>query len=120
MKIPGPDHPITIAPTGRPVTVDLDGATLVRSDDALMLSEASYPPVQYLPRADADMSRLERSDRKSYCPYKGEASYFHVVVGERRLENAVWSYEDPYPAVAEIKDRLAFYPDKVRIVVGPR
>lgn len=119
MKVPGPEHPITISPTGRPVSVGVDGLELVRTEAALTLSEASYPPVQYVPRADADMTRLERSDRKTHCPYKGEASYFHIVAGDgRRLEDAVWSFEDPYPAVAEIKGRLAFYPDKVRVVVG--
>lgn len=119
MKIPGPDHPITVAPTGQPVRVSADGAELVRTDNALTLSEASYPPVQYLPREDADMAKLQRSPHKSYCPYKGEASYFHIVVdGGRVLEDAVWTYEDPYPAVAEIKDRLAFYPDRAKIVVG--
>ena len=118
MKIPGPDHPITIAATGRPVQVTAQGEEIARSDDALTLSEASYPPVQYLPREAADMSKLKRSSHKSYCPYKGEASYFHIVVGDQTIENAVWSYEDPYPAVAEIKGRLAFYPDRTRIVVG--
>ena len=118
MLLPGPDHPITIAATGAPVRVSAEGQQIVRSEDALTLSEASYPAVQYLPRQDADMSRLERSGHKTRCPYKGEASYFHVVLGERRIENAVWTYEDPYPAVAEIKDRLAFYPDRARVEVG--
>jgi uncharacterized protein (DUF427 family) len=118
VKIPGPDHPIVIAPTGRPVRVLVGELEIARTDDALTLAEASYAPAQYLPREAADMTRLVRSRERTYCPYKGEASYFHIVAGDRRLENAVWSYEDPYPAVAEIKGRLAFYPDRTRIVVG--
>ena len=118
MKIPGPDHPITIAPTGRPVQVLAGGQEIARTDDALTLAEANYPPVQYLPREAADMSKLQRSSERTYCPYKGEAAYFHIVAGDVRIENVVWSYEDPYPAVAEIKGRLAFYPDRTRIVVG--
>lgn len=118
MKIPGPDHPITVTPTGRPVRVLAGDQEIARSDEALTLAEASYPPVQYLPREAADLSRLVRSSDKTYCPYKGEASYFHVLAGDTRIENAVWSYEDPYPAVAQIKGWLAFYPDRTRIVVG--
>jgi uncharacterized protein (DUF427 family) len=118
MKIPGPDHPITLAPTGRPVRVLAGEQEIARTDDALTLSEAGYPPAQYLPRAAADLSKLQRSSHRTHCPYKGEAAYFHIVAGELRIENAVWTYEDPYPAVAEIKDRLAFYPDRTRILVG--
>jgi uncharacterized protein (DUF427 family) len=118
MKIPGPDHPISVAPTGRPVRVLAGDQEIARTDDALTLSEADYPPAQYLPREAVDMSKLQRSNERTRCPYKGEASYFHIVLGDGRIENAVWSYEDPYPAVAEIKGRLAFYPDRTRIEVG--
>jgi uncharacterized protein (DUF427 family) len=118
MKTPGPDHPITIAPTGRPVRVLAGDQEIARTDDALTLSEASYPPAQYLPREAADMSKLERSSHRTSCPYKGEAAYFHIILGDVRIENAVWTYEAPYPAVAEIKDRLAFYPDRTRIELG--
>jgi uncharacterized protein (DUF427 family) len=118
MKVPGPDHPITIERTGRPVVVIADAEQIASTVQAVTLTEAAYPPVQYLPREAVDPAFLRRSTHKTYCPYKGEASYFHIVAGERKIENAIWSYEDPYPAVAEIKDRLAFYPDRVRIVLG--
>jgi uncharacterized protein (DUF427 family) len=100
------------------IPVRADGEQIAATDDALTLSEASYPPVQYLPREAADMSKLERSPYKSHCPYKGEASYFHILAGGRVIENAIWTYEDPYPAVAEIKARLAFYPDRAQVQVG--
>lgn len=121
MKIPGPDHPITIAPAGGQVTVRSGGAVIARSDAALCLREAAHAPVLYIPRADVDMARLRRTDLKTHCPYKGDCSYYSIVGaagdagtdGGARGANAVWSYEAPYPAVAAIKDYLAFYPDRV-------
>jgi len=113
MKIPGPDHPITINPTKGRVIVTLAGKIIADSSKALTLKEASYRAVQYIPRADVDMSLLERSDHKTYCPYKGDASYYSIPLGGTRSRNAVWTYEDAYPAVAAIKDHLAFYPDRV-------
>lgn len=95
------------------VTVRACGKVVADTHDALVLREASYPPVFYIPRADADMALYERSDHTSYCPYKGRASYFSVATGEGRSENAVWSYETPHDAVGEIAGRLAFYPDRV-------
>jgi uncharacterized protein (DUF427 family) len=118
MKVPGPDHPITITPTARPVRVLAGEQQIAAAEDALTLKEASYPPVQYLPREAVAPALLERSTARTHCPYKGDASYFHIVADGRRIENAIWSYEDPYPAVAEIRGRLAFYPDQVRIEVG--
>lgn len=115
IKTPGPDHPITIAPHPRRVRVSLDGTVIAETTRALTLREASYPPVQYVPREDADMTRLRRSDRRSYCPYKGEANYFSIVSGDKTLENAVWTYEAPYEAVKAIAGHLAFYPDRVTI-----
>jgi uncharacterized protein (DUF427 family) len=115
MRQPSADHPITIGRSDKRVTVSFQGQTIVDTRDALVLEEADLPPVYYVPRADARMDLLERSERRSRCPYKGEASYFTIAVAGRRAENAVWSYENPYPAVADIKDRLAFYPDKVQI-----
>lgn len=112
---PGPDHPITITPTGHRVTVRLAGRTLAETDRALTLREASYPAVQYIPREDADMSLLQRTDHATWCPYKGDCSYFSVPLGGQRGVNAVWSYEHPHPAVDAIKDHLAFYPDRVEI-----
>lgn len=113
MKIPGPDHPITIAPTSQRVRVTFAGRVVADTTRALTLQEASYPRVQYIPRADVDASLLRRSDHHSHCPYKGDASYYDVVVGERASKNAIWTYEDPYAAVAQIRDHVAFYPDRV-------
>jgi uncharacterized protein (DUF427 family) len=113
MKVPGPDHPITIQPNSARVVVTVAGHVIADSQAALTLREASYPGVQYVPRKDIDMSLLERSTHATYCPYKGECAYYSIPVGGERSTNAVWSYEDPFAAVAEIKDHLAFYPDRV-------
>jgi len=113
MKVPGADHPITITPTGGRVVVKAGGRVIADSKNALTLKEASYPGVQYIPRTDVDMSLLTRSDHKTYCPYKGDCSYYSIPAGGERARNAVWTYEDAYPAVAAIKDHLAFYPDRV-------
>jgi uncharacterized protein (DUF427 family) len=113
MKLPGPDHPITIARNGGRVRVSFAGKTIAETANALTLKEASYPPVFYIPRADADMSALTPTAHHTHCPYKGDASYFTIAVGGRTAENAVWSYEQPFSAVAEIKEHLAFYPNRV-------
>jgi uncharacterized protein (DUF427 family) len=113
VKSPGPDHPITITPAKGRVVVRLKGEVIADTRKALILQEASYPPVLYVPRQDADMALLARSDHASYCPYKGDCSYFSIPSGGPKSQNAVWSYEAPYPAVAAIKDHLAFYPDRV-------
>jgi uncharacterized protein (DUF427 family) len=115
MRIPGPDHPITVTPNPGRVVVRLGDRTVADTGNALTLREASYPAVHYIPRADIDMALLKRTDHASYCPYKGQASYFSVLADGAQLENAVWSYEAPYDAVAEIKDHLAFYPDRFEI-----
>lgn len=112
--IPGPDHPITVTANAKRVIVTANGKVIADTIAALTLEEASYPVVQYIPRADADLASLERSDHHSYCPYKGEASYFSIP-GIARGENAIWTYEKPYDAVAEIRDHLAFYSDRVTI-----
>lgn len=117
MKLPGPDHPIVIAPTKGCVVVRFAGRTVVDTTHALTLNEASYPGVQYVTRADTRMDLLQPSPRKTQCPYKGEASYFSVTSGDKTAEDAVWSYEKPYPAMQEIAGRLAFYPDKVEIII---
>jgi uncharacterized protein (DUF427 family) len=111
--IPGPDHPISIEPAGKRVVVKVADRIIADTRNALILREARYPPVFYIPRADADMALLQRSTHHSYCPYKGEASYFGIIVGGERSIDAVWSYEAPYEAVAQIADHLAFYPDRV-------
>lgn len=118
MREPGPDHPITIEPHAGRVVVRSGGVTVADTRRALRMQEASYPAVYYVPRADADLARLERSSRTSYCPYKGEASYYSVVTEAGRAADAVWSYEEPYPAMRAIAGHLAFYPDKVEITAG--
>jgi uncharacterized protein (DUF427 family) len=110
---PGPDHPITVTPGDALVTVRVGGRVVAETRRALVLQEGRYPPVQYIPREDADMALLERTDHGSHCPYKGDAGYFSIVVDGDRRENAVWTYEDPCPSVAAIRGHLAFYPDRV-------
>jgi uncharacterized protein (DUF427 family) len=110
MRMPGPDHPITITPFPRHVTVRFGGEVIVETDRALELTEATLAPVLYVPREDARMALLERTDHGTHCPYKGDASYFTIAVGEKRAENAVWSYEAPFPQMAQIECYLAFYP----------
>jgi len=116
VKQPGPDHPIAIEPAKARVVVRLAGKVVADSRDALSMREASYQPVLYIPRKDVDMSLLSRTDHASYCPYKGDCSYYSIPAGGERSKNAVWSYENPYPAVAAIKDHLAFYRDRVDAV----
>ncbi len=113
MKLPGPGHPITIAAHPNRVRVMFNGRAVADSTGALALRETNYPPVLYIPRADVDMALLERTAHATHCPYKGDASYYTIRVGERVTENAIWSYEQPYPAVAEIAGRIAFYPKRV-------
>jgi uncharacterized protein (DUF427 family) len=115
--VPDASHPITIARTAGRVTVTRGGHPVAGSTRALTLQEASYPPVQYLPLEDVDPEVLERSDRATYCPFKGDAGYFSVVIGEDRAENALWTYEQPYDAVTEIAGHVAFYPHLVEISV---
>jgi uncharacterized protein (DUF427 family) len=113
MRIPGPDHPITIAPAPERITVTVAGRRIADTRAALVLQEAAYPPVHYIPRQDVDMSQLERTSHQTYCPYKGECSYYSIPAGGERSVNAVWTYETPYAAVAQIREYLAFYPDRV-------
>ena len=113
IKIPGPDHPIEIARNLKRVVVSIAGTVLADSRNALILREASYRAVQYIPREDVEMALLERSAHVTYCPYKGECAYFSIPSGGKRAINAVWTYEAPYDAVAVIRNHLAFYPDGV-------
>lgn len=116
MRVPGPDHPITIEPNPNRVVVRLGGHTVADTRRALTLKEASIPPVLYVPREDADMTLLERTDHATYCPYKGNAAYYSITGADgRKVANAVWTYEDPYRAVARIKGHLAFYTDRVEV-----
>jgi uncharacterized protein (DUF427 family) len=109
VRIPGPDHPIVITPTDGRVVVKAAGRVIADTRHALTLQEASYPAVQYVPRTDTDMAQLTRTAHSTYCPYKGDASYYSLP----NTENAVWSYETPHPAMAAIRDHLAFYPNRV-------
>lgn len=113
MKEPGPDHPIAIALHPKRVRVTFAGKVIADTTHALRLTEAGYPPVFYVPRNDADMSLLKPTAHASHCPYKGDASYYSIQTGGRSADNAVWSYQQPYPAVKAIKDHLAFYRDRV-------
>ena len=113
IRIPGPDHPITISPAEGKVRVTVAGRIVVESTQALRLEENGYPPVYYLPRKDADMSLLDRTKHYTYCPYKGDCTYYSIPVGGSKSEYAVWTYEHPYQAVASIKECLAFYPSRV-------
>ncbi|WP_338615296.1 DUF427 domain-containing protein [Pigmentiphaga sp. CHJ604] len=113
VKIPGPDHPITITPNPARIVVTAGGRTVADTRRALTLREAAYPPVHYVPRQDADMTLLERTAHTTYCPYKGDCTYYSIPAGGERATDAVWSYESPHPAVAQIAGYLAFYPDRV-------
>jgi uncharacterized protein (DUF427 family) len=113
MKISGPDHPISIDSNPSRVVVTVAGKVIANTRDALTLREASYPAVQYIPRRDVDMAELTRSEHTTYCPYKGDASYYSIPAGGGRSVNAVWTYEHPFEAMTQIKDYVAFYPDRV-------
>lgn len=113
VKIPGPDHPITIERNPSRIVVTVAGRAVADTREALTLREAHYPPVFYIPRKDIDMAQLERTRHSTYCPYKGDATYFSIPSGGERSVNAIWTYESPYPAVEPIREHLAFYPDRV-------
>jgi len=113
VKIPGPDHPITIQPNAKRIVVTVACKVIADTRAALALKEATYPGVQYIPRKDVNMSLLSRTEHGTYCPYKGDCNYFSIPAGGERSTNAVWTYEAPYAAVAAIKDHVAFYPDRV-------
>ena len=110
-----PEHRIETRPAGVRVRVTFRGEVIADSRDAILLEESKYPPVYYLPRKDVKMDRLARSSHRTHCPFKGDASYFSLVDGPA---NAVWSYEQPYDEMSVIKDRLAFYPDKVEAITA--
>jgi uncharacterized protein (DUF427 family) len=113
IKLPGPDHPISIQHNRARVVVSVAGRVVADTRNALTLREADYPPVQYIPRENVDFSQLERTDHTTHCPYKGDCSYYSIAAGGKKSVNAVWSYEEPFPAVAQIKGHVAFYPDRV-------
>lgn len=115
-RIPGPDHPIRIEGTGNRVVVRVGAHVVADTTRALTLYEANYPPVQYIPLDDVDQTRLAATDARTYCPYKGDASYFSIPSAGDRGTNAVWTYEHPYESVTPIKDHVAFYGTRVDAV----
>ena len=115
MKIPGPDHPITISPAPKRWRATYQGHVIADSSNAMVLKEADYPAVVYFPREDVSMDFMSRTAHTTHCPFKGDASYYTILMDGRFAENAVWSYEDPYPAMTAIRNRLAFYPNQVEL-----
>jgi uncharacterized protein (DUF427 family) len=113
VKLPGPDHPILIERNPARVIVSVAGRVVADTRNALTLREAAYPPVQYIPGGDVDFFQLERTDHATYCPYKGDCNYYSVPAGGGKSVNAVWSYDNPFPAVAQIKGHVGFYPERV-------
>jgi uncharacterized protein (DUF427 family) len=113
IKNPGPDHPISIKHNPARVVVSVAGRVIADTGNALTLRQADYSPVQYIPREDVDLSQLERTDHVTYCPYKGDCNYYSIPAGGKKSLNAVWTYENPYPAVEQIKGHVAFYPDRI-------
>jgi uncharacterized protein (DUF427 family) len=118
-KIPGPEHPITIEHTGRRVRARVGTRVVADTTRALTLLEAGHPPVHYIPLDDVDQALLAPSDTQTYCPYKGDASYYTITLPEARLTDAVWTYREPYEAVAPIANHVAFYTDRVQVVAEP-
>jgi len=115
MKLPGPDHPITLEPSRQRVRAAFQRHVFADTDDAVILREAGYPPVYYLPMEDVEMSFLSKTEHHTTCPYKGEASYWSIYMDGQLAENGAWAYEEPYPAVAGVKGRIAFYPSMVEV-----
>jgi uncharacterized protein (DUF427 family) len=118
VRIPGPDHPITIEPAPERVTVRAGGRVVADTKSALVLREASLRPVYYIPLSDVDASAIRHSDSQTYCPYKGDASYYDVVTEGGTIPDAIWTYEQPYDAVRQIAGHVAFYPHLVEVSAG--
>ena len=116
--VPSPGHPITIAPASATVTVRWAGRVIAKTEDALVLRESTYRPVYYLPLDAVESDVLEASTHRTYCPYKGDATYYSLTDGDQVTADAVWTYLSPYDAVSEIAGRVAFYPQHVEITTG--
>jgi uncharacterized protein (DUF427 family) len=116
VKIPGPDHPITLERNAHRILVTVAGQLVADTQNAITLREADYPPVQYIPRQDVNMALLAPTDHATYCPYKGECSYYSIPIGGEPAINAVWAYNEPYEAVSAIKNHVAFYPDRAELI----
>jgi uncharacterized protein (DUF427 family) len=108
-----PDHRVATAPAKERVKIVFGGEVIVDTQRAVRLEEGNYPPVYYVPRSDVKMDHFTKTAHHTYCPFKGEASYFTLSGGGKTAANAVWSYESPYDEVAVIKEHLAFYPNRV-------
>lgn len=116
---PTAEYPITVTPTGRHVTVRIGGEVIADTDDALTLQEANHAAVQYIPLAAVRRELLTRTATTSYCPFKGDAAYYTVTTAAgQTVTDAIWTYEQPFPAVAAIAGHVAFYPDKAEISVA--
>ena len=113
IKVPGSDHPISIERNPSRIVVSVAGLVVADTRNALTLREADYPPIHYIPREDVDLSQFKRTDHTTYCPYKGDCNYYSVPVGGKKSVNAVWTYENPHSDVVQIKEHVAFYPDRV-------
>jgi uncharacterized protein (DUF427 family) len=116
--IPGPDHPITVTAAEQTVSVTFADRVIAKTDQALVLQESTYPAVFYLPLEAVQADVLRPTNHQTYCPFKGDASYYSLVDGETVAENAVWSYVSPYDSVSQIAGHVAFYPDQVQITTG--
>ena len=113
IRIPGPDHPISIQHNPAHVVVSVAGRVIADTRNSLTLREADYSLVQYIPREHVDFTQLEKTEHATYCPYKGDCNYYSVPAGGEKSVNAVWTYDTPYAAVSAIQEYLAFYPDRV-------
>jgi uncharacterized protein (DUF427 family) len=118
---PSAGHPITIEPTTGRVQVRVNGELVADTTTALELQEATLPAVQYIPFSDVVQDVLTRTETSTYCPFKGDASYYSVTTAAgETVDDVIWTYEEPYPAVAEIAGHVAFYPNKAEISVSAR
>lgn len=115
MLTPGPDHPITVEPAKKRWRAYFAGHVIADTNDALIVREADYPAVVYFPREDVAMEYMSRTDRRTHCPYKGDAAYYTILMDGKFAENAVWTYEDAAASVGQIGQRLAFYTDQVEV-----
>jgi uncharacterized protein (DUF427 family) len=114
---PSAKHPITIEPTKGRVRVRINGQVVADTDAALQLNEAEYPAVQYIPFDDVKQDVLTRTGTSTYCPFKGDASYYSVTAAGDTVDDVIWTYEHPFPAVAAIAGHVAFYPNKAEVSV---
>jgi uncharacterized protein (DUF427 family) len=118
--LPSDEHPITVEPTGSRVVVRVGGKVVADSRNALTLQESTYPAVQYIPMADVDQSVLRPTETSTYCPFKGDASYYSVETPDgQTVDDVIWTYEKPHPAMAEIANHVAFYADRADITIEP-